>query len=147
MYIKKHKTVINLLILRGLFSFIKSPCISYHNKYGKSSLIFAKKHWKTHRYIVLYNIDTYIFYGKLVNHPKYAVMYASKYFDLSEKEKDIITTHMFPVAMHTIPKYAESWIVNIVDNFVAICEALYTARFRCMKYANVMMIVVLNFLR
>jgi len=83
----------------------------------------------------------------LVNHPKYAVMYASKYFDLSEKEKDIITTHMFPVAMHTIPKYAESWIVNIVDNFVAICEALYTARFRCMKYANVMMIVVLNFLR
>lgn len=83
----------------------------------------------------------------LVNHPKYAVLFSSKYFDLTEKEKDIIQTHMFPVAMHTIPKYAESWLVNTVDNVVAIIEALHTARFKCMKFTNVMMIVILNFLR
>ena len=83
----------------------------------------------------------------LVNHPKYAEAFASKYFDLSAKEKDIILTHMFPVAVHTVPKYAESWIVDIVDNIVAIFEALYSKRGYAVRFANVMLIVLINYLK
>lgn len=83
----------------------------------------------------------------LVNHPKYAVAYASKYFDLSDKEKDMILTHMFPVSLTTVPKYMESWVVDIVDNGVSICEALYCHKGRFLKFANVMLIVLFNYLR
>lgn len=83
----------------------------------------------------------------LVNHPMYAEAYASKYFDLTEKEKDMIVTHMFPVSPTRVPKYAESWVVNTVDNVVAIFEALYSTRMHVAKYANIMIIVLLNYLR
>ena len=83
----------------------------------------------------------------LVNHPKYAEAFASKYFNLTDKEKDMILTHMFPVAVHNVPKYAESWIVNTVDNVVAICEALYSKRGHIARYANVMLIVLINYLK
>ena len=38
--------------------------------------------------------------------------------DITEKEKDIISTHMFPVCPTRVPKYAESWLVDIVDDVV-----------------------------
>ena len=58
----------------------------------------------------------------LVNHPKYASRYSEKYFNLTEKEKDIISTHMFPVCPTRVPKYAESWLVDIVDDVVYFFE-------------------------
>lgn len=58
----------------------------------------------------------------LYNHPKFALSNASKNFNLSDKEKDIIRSHMFPVNIYA-PRYLESWIVDLVDNIVAIYEA------------------------
>ena len=52
-----------------------------------------------------------------VKHPSDAVYNASKIFNLSDKEKDIIKTHMFPVD-YKIPKYLESWIVNLHINLI-----------------------------
>ncbi len=57
----------------------------------------------------------------LFNHPIEACDNASKYFYLSELEKDIITTHMFPIGKR-VPKYAESWLVDMVDDCVSIRE-------------------------
>lgn len=57
----------------------------------------------------------------LFNHPIEACDNASKYFYLSELEKDIITTHMFPIGRR-VPKYAESWLVDMVDDVVSIRE-------------------------
>ena len=57
-------------------------------------------------------------------HPKTAVNNSLKYFDLSDKEVDIIKTHMFPTSF-AIPKYMESWIVSIVDKFVSTKEFGY----------------------
>ena len=54
-------------------------------------------------------------------HPKKAEKNASKVFNVTEKESDMIKSHMFPVNL-TIPKYAESWIVNLVDKGVGIYE-------------------------
>ncbi len=64
---------------------------------------------------------------KLRRHPNYAFDNASKYFDLTKLQEDIIKTHMFPVTF-TPPKYLESWIVDIVDDFSAIYEKTYTIK-------------------
>ena len=47
---------------------------------------------------------------------------ASYYFELTDREKDIIITHMFPSLPHRIPRYMESWIVSLVDKIVATYE-------------------------
>ena len=57
----------------------------------------------------------------LVKHPECAYLNSKKIFDISEKEKDIITTHMFPIGKK-VPKYAESWLVDIVDDISSIYE-------------------------
>lgn len=60
-------------------------------------------------------------YSKMARHPKIAVDNSSKYFELSNLEKDIILTHMFPVTFQP-PKYLESWIVDFIDDVVALYE-------------------------
>jgi uncharacterized protein len=74
--------------------------------------------------------------GTLMNHPKYALKYSEKFFELTDKEKDIISTHMFPIAPTRIPKYLESWIVNLVDDYVAIKEEYYAKKKQLISYAN-----------
>ena len=58
---------------------------------------------------------------RLIEHPEIAYINASKYFDLSSLEEDIIKTHMFPITF-TPPKYMEGWIVDFVDDASAIFE-------------------------
>lgn len=82
----------------------------------------------------------------LINHPKYALSNARRHFDLTDKEEDIIVTHMFPVSPRT-PKYLESWIVDMVDNCVAVSEAFYAARRHLGVAANFLLLVVLNYWR
>lgn len=72
----------------------------------------------------------------LVNHPKYAKAYSEKFFDLNDKEKDIIVSHMFPIAPTRIPKYAESWLVDLVDDYVAVREQLHVRRRQIFRLAN-----------
>lgn len=57
----------------------------------------------------------------MINHSEYAVANAKKYFTLSELEEDIIISHMFPIGKH-VPKYFESWMVDIVDDIAAVYE-------------------------
>lgn len=53
------------------------------------------------------------------NHPKIAKENALKYFQLNEKEIDIILSHMFPVGL---PKTPEAWVTTWADKFLAIAE-------------------------
>jgi len=55
-------------------------------------------------------------------HPKAAYMNASKLFDLSEKEKDIIVKHMWPLTL-AIPKHKESFVLTLMDKYSAISES------------------------
>lgn len=82
----------------------------------------------------------------LINHPKYALINSKRYFELSDKEEDIITSHMFPVSLKT-PKYMESWIVDVVDNVVAVGEAMYSTRKYLSTAVNFFVLVLLNYLR
>lgn len=60
-----------------------------------------------------------------VMHPVKAFENASKHFELNDMERDIIIRHMFPVR---IPRYKESWIVSMVDKYLAVQE--YYQNFR-----------------
>ncbi|MBQ7136858.1 MAG: hypothetical protein IJO43_02635 [Bacilli bacterium] len=92
------------------------------------------------------DIDTTKRIDVLVNHPKYALINSKKHFELNDREEDIITSHMFPVAFK-VPKYIESWIVDIVDNAVAISEALYITRKHLSVAVNFLVLIVLNYWR
>ena len=79
-------------------------------------------------------------------HPKKAEKNAIKYFDVTEKEADMIRSHMFPVNL-TIPRYAESWVVNIVDKAVGIYE--FGRKFsKQLRYAsNLYLLFLINILK
>ena len=79
-------------------------------------------------------------------HPKYAVINAQKYIDLSDKQIDIIKNHMFPITF-TPPRYLESWIVDIVDDFVAIYEKAMTTSHELSASCTFLFILLTNYLK
>jgi uncharacterized protein len=91
-------------------------------------------------------VDEELSIFKLRRHPKHALNNASKYFYLSDLQKDIITTHMFPITF-TPPKYLESWIVDIIDDISAIYERVYSVRKELSAASTFLFIVIMNFIK
>lgn len=81
----------------------------------------------------------------LVAHPKYAVEMAKEHFDISEMEEDIIRSHMFPVAPR-LPRYIESWIVDLVDDWAGIYEKAYSVRKQLSHVVSFIFLFVVVFL-
>ena len=81
-----------------------------------------------------------------VKHPRDAVNNASTYFDLSDKEINIIATHMFPVD-YKIPKYAESWIVSLVDKVLSFGEFSKKFSYKLTYIFNLYLIFILNIIK
>lgn len=79
-------------------------------------------------------------------HPQQAVYNSLKYFELTDKEIDIIRSHMFPVDIK-IPKYAESWLVSIVDKIVSFNEFGYKFSNKLSWMINLYIVVILNYIR
>ncbi len=63
----------------------------------------------------------------LLIHPKLALENASEAFALSQKEKDIIVKHMWPLTL-SFPRYAESYLVCLADKLCAVAEMLLVYR-------------------
>lgn len=84
--------------------------------------------------------------AKLRQHPKYALENAKKYFELSEKQEDIIKTHMFPVTF-TPPKYLESWIVDLVDDVASIYERGTTIKKEVQAVATFVFALLINYIK
>ena len=84
--------------------------------------------------------------AKLRQHPKHAVENAKKYFDISEKQEDIIKTHMFPVTF-TPPKYLESWIVDIVDDVASIYERGKTMKKELKATTSFLCLLIINYIK
>ena len=59
------------------------------------------------------------------HHGKTACKNACKLFDLSQKEKDIIIRHMWPVTL-SFPNSIEGLILTFVDKYCAIYESWHT---------------------
>lgn len=49
---------------------------------------------------------------------------ATKIFHITEKEQNIIESHMFPM-VDVLPKSKEAWIVSFCDKFSAVMEACF----------------------
>lgn len=58
------------------------------------------------------------------SHPQKALDNAKEYFELSKKEEDIISKHMWPLTLSKVPKYKESFVVSFVDKYVACKETV-----------------------
>ncbi len=83
---------------------------------------------------------------RLRHHPDCAVKNASKYFNLSDKQVDIIKTHMFPVTFSP-PKYLESWIVDFMDDIAALYEGCYRMHMEIRTAMFLFMFFVVNFVK
>lgn len=83
---------------------------------------------------------------KLRLHPQFAIKNASKYFELTDKQIDIISTHMFPVTF-TPPKYIESWIVDFLDDVAALYEKGYAIHNELRMAFCLFMFLVVNFVK
>lgn len=57
----------------------------------------------------------------LVEHPSVALLNANKYYELTPRQENMISSHMFPMCK-TLPKYKESFCLTIIDKIVAIYE-------------------------
>lgn len=84
--------------------------------------------------------------AKLRRHPNHAVTKSLEHFDLTDKQVDIIKTHMFPVTF-TPPKYMESWIVDIVDDASAIYEKFYCFRREISSAMTFLLILFVNLIK
>ncbi|PWL72090.1 MAG: hypothetical protein DBY23_02015 [Bacillota bacterium] len=83
-------------------------------------------------------------FNVLYSHPQFALDNAKKYFDLTKKQEDIILSHMFPICK-TVPKYMESWIVDVVDDLVALYEKCYSVRYQFSAAATFLICLLVNF--
>lgn len=83
---------------------------------------------------------------KLRRHPKCALNNAHKYFELTDLQIDIISTHMFPITF-TPPKYLESWLVDIIDDVSAIYEKLYSVRRELSAATTFLFIVLMSYIK
>lgn len=62
-------------------------------------------------------------YPHFVRHPKIALRNAQALFPLSEKEKNIILSHMWPVDLRARPRSREAWLVCMADKLATVYES------------------------
>lgn len=77
-----------------------------------------------------------------IKHPKIAKENAIKYFQINEKEQNIIESHMFPVS-NVVPKSKEAWIVTLCDKIVALQEGAS----RVKASATMFILFLVNFIK
>ena len=68
-------------------------------------------------------------------HASTALNNALKYYELSNKEKDIIEKHMWPLTLRKVPKYKESFLVSFVDKYTSSCETIVPVARKAGNYA------------
>lgn len=79
----------------------------------------------------------------LFSHPREALANSSKYYLLSDMEKNIIVSHMFPIGLD-IPRYKESVLVDVVDDYISIYEAMYAKKNELSAACTFLLVFALN---
>ena len=73
----------------------------------------------------LYDWHNPINKGHATKHPLRALKEAEKDFDLTDRERNIITSHMWPLPPQRIPRYREAWLVCLADKWCSLKETLF----------------------
>lgn len=58
-------------------------------------------------------------------HPQYACVNAQRYFQISKKEQNIISCHMWPLTFRHVPTCREAVIVCLADKYCSIVESMF----------------------
>ncbi len=58
-------------------------------------------------------------------HPKAAAKNSQELFEISDREKDAILAHMFPLG--PLPRNKEAWIITLADKICAVMEGCHIA--------------------
>ena len=67
-------------------------------------------------------------------HPALALRNAERIFDLSEKEKNMILSHMWPLTFFSIPRSREAFLICIADKYCAVRE--FSGKTQVVLYRN-----------
>ena len=79
-------------------------------------------------------------------HPKRALNTSMEYFNVNDIEKNIIVSHMFPIYI-SMPKYKESFLVNLVDKVIGCKELLrgFACKFRYrFNYSYILLLLLIT---
>ncbi len=57
-----------------------------------------------------------------VSHPQIALENAETQFELNERERNIIQSHMWPLTLRALPKEREAVLVSVADKYCALYE-------------------------
>lgn len=79
-------------------------------------------------------------------HSKKALKNANEIFNITEKQKNIILCHMFPLGTN-LPRHTESWIVSLFDKRVALIEFISKFQYKLRLSINLITIILLNFIK
>lgn len=66
-------------------------------------------------------------------HPSIALRNAEKDFEIDDKVKNIIESHMWPYTPFKIPKCREAWLVVLADKICAIEELMGSGQYQTIK--------------
>ena len=80
------------------------------------------------------------------SHSKLALKTATNSFCVSEMEADIIRSHMFPFGS-TVPKYAESWLVNLVDKVIGFKEFMTKFSYKFSYTTNLLLLFIIGVIK
>ena len=58
------------------------------------------------------------------HHPNVALENASREYQLTPRERDIIRKHMWPLTLFHIPRCREAWVVTTADKYCSLKETL-----------------------
>lgn len=84
--------------------------------------------------------ETFAFRARLLlTHPKLALANAKGIFTLTQKEKDIIVKHMWPLTP-SFPRYAESYLVCFADKLCAVAEMLRLYRLMRIRIIQILIL-------
>ncbi len=58
-------------------------------------------------------------------HPQTALEMAERDFHLTDRERNMIRSHMWPLTLFHVPKHREAWLLCVADKLVSTSETLY----------------------
>ena len=92
-----------------------------------------------------YSINKANRFMTLFSHPREALNNSLKYYYLSDMERNIIASHMFPIGID-LPRYKESILVDLVDDYISIYEAFYAKQKEFSAALSFLFIFGVNFI-
>lgn len=142
---------LNQIEHHGITRYTHSVRVSYYSyklcKLLKLDYVDAARAGLLHDfYISKENRTTKERFLETFTHPKKAMEHALEIYGINGREADIIRSHMFPFTT-SIPKYAESWIVVLVDKVVGSAEFCKKFEKELVYTANVFMLFFINMIK